>query len=366
MKKLAKISAALASLALLATGLIGCVDGHSDLDPLVDLSTATICGSINGWKNGEVLTANDDGSYYYDFEAKGTQENFALRGSDGWGVDYRSEDGANLLSEYVLDKEMELVPFNSVDCPPLKDLTPGDNYRITVKPSGASVFMTITHTGSNSAAFYVLDTTKGAVKFDYDGEKYTYVFKATSAAANILIWSSDNYYYVGDGVSEFKKDTKLETSEQPETTKFSGLETDGNYKITLTTDDKKTYSISIAENLIDISSGDIIGDLDGDGIPFSTATYNETANSWTIELAYKNSMSAWGGSNGKCHFKIRKTAGAWSGDYGYSDFEVGTLPTGVTYIEDDGNPTLSGLSEKTYELTFTGKFSKIKIDVTEK
>ena len=106
--------------------------------------------------------------------------------------------------------------------------------------------------------------------------------------------------------------------------------------------------------------------MDGDGIAFSTAEFDEAKNSWTIELAYKKSMTAWGGKDGTMHFKIRKKAGEWSGDYGYDDFETGTLPAGVTYIKDDGNPTLKGLSEKTYKITFTGNVKKIKIDVEEK
>ena len=190
MKKLLTFAASICVAALMFTG---CPSVHSELEPKIDLSTATICGSMEDWK-GSALTDNGDGTWAYKFIARGDQENFALRGSNSWGVDYRSADGSTLLPEYKMDEEMELVPFNSPDCPPLKGLVIGDEYTITVVPGSTAVKMTIAHTGSNIPSLYVLDENAGPVKIEYDGKQYKYpTVKATSDTISLQVWVNDTY-----------------------------------------------------------------------------------------------------------------------------------------------------------------------------
>ena len=176
MKKLLTFAASICAAALMFTG---CPSVHSDLDPKIDLSTATICGSMEDWK-GSALTDNGDGTWAYKFIARGDQENFALRGSNSWGVDYRSADGSTLLPEYKMDEEMELVPFNSPDCPPLKGLVKGDEYTITVVPGSTAVKMTIAHTGSKSDTLNIIKD--GLIStMDFDGDKtYSAVIRTTN------------------------------------------------------------------------------------------------------------------------------------------------------------------------------------------
>ena len=83
-------------------------------------------------------------------------------------------------------------------------------------------------------------------------------------------------------------------------------------------------------------------------------------------FTYSNSMTAWGGGTGTMHFKIRKIAGAWSGDWGYDGITTsGDLPSGVTYVQDDSNPCLKGLVDGTsYTLTFTASEDESSLTMT--
>ena len=360
MKKLNKLTAALASLALVAAAFTGCVNSYPDLSPLVDLSKATVCGSMNGWIDGETLTANDDGTYYYDFTAKGSQENFCLRGDNKWGVDYRSADGSTLLSEYLMDTEMELVPFNSPDCPPLTGLTTGDNYRITVRPSGSSVFMTITHTGSNSAAFYVFDPTDGLVSVDYDGSKYSYDFTATSTTQDIIFWSEGSYYttetdvVLGDAI-DFIEEEDISAA----TTTFSGLTVGKTYTVTLKTEDKgKTYKISLAKKFL-INCTIVSGSQFSDNS--ITWVLGDEAATATLEFTFDTSKTGWGSA----------TPWALHND-GWGDKYCGgaTVTAGSDFTElpnGGDNANFAGLENgKTYVLTLKADADKVYAKVIEK
>jgi len=97
--------------------------------------------------------------------------------------------------------------------------------------------------------------------------------------------------------------------------------------------------------------GDVIGDFDGNGIVLTKSGITATAS-----FTYANSMSAWGGGNGVCNWKIRKVAGSWpDGDYGFSAVTIGTLPAGVTAADGGGgNIQFKGLVDgTTYTINLT-------------
>ena len=104
--------------------------------------------------------------------------------------------------------------------------------------------------------------------------------------------------------------------------------------------------------------GDIIGDMNGDGIEVTTVG---TVSS--VSFTYANDMIAWGGGDGVCNFKIRKIAGEWSGDYGFAAVSIGSLPTGVTAADKGGNIMLSGLVDGT-KYTISVELTDVPITVS--
>lgn len=365
MKKLNKITLGLASLAFAAAALVGCADNNPDREPQVNLTTFYLRGNMNNWANDKIadgaLTANGDGTYSITYTAKAADDEFAIA-DEKWTVKFC--DGTSV----AVDGDNTELASGGKNAKVTGQI-PGNNYKMTIQPLSSSVIVKVELAGANVQTFYFDDENDGLQAFSYDGSKYTRSFTASAdGTSELVIFSEGKYYYSETAISGFKKEVTLKTAESKKTTTTPALTSNVSYKVIVTPDkDGETYTLAISENLIDISDGDFIGDANGDGIPFSEAEYNEAKNSWTFDVEYKNSMNAWGGGNGKLHFKIRKVAGDWSGgDYGFSGFVEGSLPTGVTFIEDDTNPTLSGLSEKTYLIEFVGNAANFTINVTEK
>ena len=120
-------------------------------------------------------------------------------------------------------------------------------------------------------------------------------------------------------------------------------------------------SVDSGSSDIDISRGDIIGDIAEDGLPLK-----ENNGAYiTDPFVYSNDMDAWGGGNGTCSFKIRKVAGAWDGDYGSTSVGADKLPNGIT-LGGDGNITLIGLVDgKKYHFELYVEDQKIKVSLLE-
>ena len=110
------------------------------------------------------------------------------------------------------------------------------------------------------------------------------------------------------------------------------------------------------------SVGDIVGDMNGDGMILSEIDLGKYK---TDSFTYSNAMCAWGGGNGICNFKIRKVAGTWEGDYGSECVKAGSLPAGVTLV-GDGNIVLSGLVDgKSYHFELVTLAPRITISLIE-
>lgn len=324
MKKLLTFAASICAAALMFTG---CPSVHSDLKPKIDLSTATICGSMEDWK-GSALTDNGDGTWAYKFIARGDQENFALRGSNSWGVDYRSADGSTLLPEYKMDEEMELVPLNSPDCPPLKGLVKGDEYTITVVPGTKAVKMTIAHTGSKSDTLNIIKD--GLIStMDFDGKKtYTAVIKTTNANEKFAIYNATKGKSIvvksvavgADAVTATLGDAAL-----IETDMAAAME----YKVTVVNDSE--IKISIEPNVFQAF-------LNG-GADWTDVALNNTSK---YELSYEFVMPAttgWGEAAGTVAFKLLSKAGNWD-SWIFADCEV---PLNSGYHESGADKNNNGL-----------------------
>ncbi len=326
MKKLLTFAASICAAALMFTG---CPSVHSDLDPKIDLSTATICGSMEDWK-GSALTDNGDGTWAYKFIARGDQENFALRGSNSWGVDYRSADGSTLLPEYKMDEEMELVPFNSPDCPPLKGLVKGDEYTITVVPGSTAVKMTIAHTGSKSDTLNIIKD--GLIStMDFDGDKtYTAVITTTNANEKFAIYNATKGKSIvvekvavgADAVTATLGDAALIATDMA-----AKME----YKVTVVNDSE--IKISIEPNVFQawIKGGNSA--WNGDVVLTNVSKY---------ELSYEFVMpetTGWGEAAGKLAFKLLSKPGNWD-SWIFADCEV---PLNSGYHESGANKNNNGL-----------------------
>lgn len=345
MKKLISLFAAL----LVAAGAMtvsSCATSH-DADPLVDLSSATICGSMEGW-NGSALTDNKDGTWSYKFKAKGSQENFALRGDSSWAVAYRSSNGSSLLSGYELDNEVELVAFNSPDCPALKGLIVGDEYTITVSPRSSSVVMKITHSGSNTPVFYVLDSATGSMnKMIYDGNVYTYDFTASETEEDLFVWSNDKYYSSTKSVTVGAEPAiALTSSDAVSSTKISGLEKKKDYLVSISEKDGE-YSVFVAKKC----PWFIVGGIKSDN-EFTRMSLTDKDGEFAYEFTFEDEMSGfWGSPIGAIDFVVTDGSGSWN-----KFFYDTNLTLGEDFVaagsDTSKNVRVTGLEkDKTYVIT---------------
>ena len=111
--------------------------------------------------------------------------------------------------------------------------------------------------------------------------------------------------------------------------------------------------------------GDVVGDMNGDGIVLAEMA-GVPGGYKTASFTYANDMTAWGGGNGTCNFKIRKVAGDWGGgDYGSTSVAADKLPDGVE-LGGEGNITITGLvAGKSYHFEMVTIAPTIKISLIE-
>ena len=112
--------------------------------------------------------------------------------------------------------------------------------------------------------------------------------------------------------------------------------------------------------------GDVIGDLDGDGIVLPALALVGGDFLSSVEFTYDNSMSAWDGGDGTMNFKVRKVAGDWGGgDYGLAD-GVAAPVVGGDFVELGGgeNITVTGLQNGTeYRITVKSTASAVSLKI---
>ena len=112
--------------------------------------------------------------------------------------------------------------------------------------------------------------------------------------------------------------------------------------------------------------GDVVGELDGDGIVLPALALVGGDFLSFVEFTYANTMSGWGGGDGTMNFKVRKVAGDWGGgDYGLAD-GVAAPVVGGDFVELGGsnNITVTGLQNGTkYRITVKSTASAVSLKI---
>ena len=235
MKKLNKIMAAFASLALSAAVFTGCVTDNPDLESLVDLSSFYLRGNMNNWCNDALtdgsLTENPDGTFTITYTAKSNPDEFAIADAT-WATKYCNG------TEVVVDGDFVELAAGGGNAK-VTGQVPGNNYKMTIQPLSSSVKVKVELAGSNIPSFYVLDTTKGLVEMPYDGKSYTYYMApAVNATENVVIWS-EGKYYTGSVKFQDTKEIELKAEDEVGYLAVTSLAADDLVKLVLTVTDKK-------------------------------------------------------------------------------------------------------------------------------
>ncbi len=234
MKKIISLFAAL----LVAAGAMtvtSCATSH-DESPIVDLSTFYLRGNMNDWANNSLedgkMTANPDGSYSITYTAKAADDEFAIANS-GWSVKYCNGTSVTVGAETAT--VLESNGGNAV----VKGQTPGNNYKMTVIPAETNVSVKVELAGSNVPDFYILDTTTGLTKMEYDGKSYIYAFEASDVSETLTVWSKDKYYGGEISYNADNPTSKSLTSEKdPKSISVSGLTKGDSLKLVLNVSDE--------------------------------------------------------------------------------------------------------------------------------
>lgn len=339
MKKIISLFAAL----LVAAGAItvtSCATSH-DESPIVDLSTFYLRGNMNNWANDSIedgkMTANPDGSYSITYTAKAADDEFAIANS-GWSVKYCNG------TSVTVGAETATVLGNNGGNAVVKGQTPGNNYKMTVIPAETNVSVKVELAGSNVPDFYILDTTTGLNKMEYDGTSYTTTYKATAVTGSICVWSKDKYYTASNVA--LKTATTLTAASGAGNIDFTGLSANTEYNVSIAKDGDD-YKVTVTKLCPYWMVGAI--NYNGDNV-FTRMEATDTDGEYTYTFKYNSDMSKnWGSPADGVAFKITDGNGSWNAKICGVKIKLGEdfVSSGT-----DGNAELSGLEkDKEYVIT---------------
>lgn len=340
MKKIISLFAAL----LVAAGAMtvtSCATSH-DESPIVDLSTFYLRGNMNDWANNSLddgkMTANADGSYSITYTAKAADDEFAIADS-GWSVKYCNGTSVTVGAETAT--VLESNGGNAV----VKGQTPGNNYKLTVIPGSTSVSVKVELAGSNVPDFYILNTTTGLKKMEYDGTSYATTYKATAATGSICVWSKDKYYTASNVA--LKTATTLTAASDAGTIDFAGLSSDTEYNVSITKDGDD-YKVTVTKLCPYWMVGAI--NYNGNNV-FTRMEATDTDGEYTYTFKYNSDMSKnWGSPADGVAFKITDGNNSWNAKI--CDVKIKLGEDFVSSGAGDGNAELSGLEkDKEYVIT---------------
>ena len=170
------------------------------------------------------------------------------------------------------------------------------------------------------------------------------------------VWGQDTAASVG-----IDSDSVSLKFNSEKTVKVKNLKVGSRYKIILEKDnDAFTLSAKvILVPLADYSGSDLVGDMGNDGIAFT----KDSDGNYYVDFTYLNSWNGWGGGDGKLVFAIRFVAGDWGGGQTkYAYFTDASLPEGYKYIENSGNPAITGMIDgQKYRITFIPGYGDAKL-----
>lgn len=338
MKKIISLFAAL----LVAAGAMtvtSCATSH-DESPIVDLSTFYLRGNMNNWANDSIedgkMTANPDGSYSIAYTAKAVNDEFAVANS-GWSVKYCGKDIA------VGGESTELIS-GAKDNAKVMGQIPGNNYKLTVIPGSTTVSVKVELAGSNVPDFYILDTTTGLNKMEYDGTSYTTTYKATAVTGSICVWSKDKYYTASNVA--LKTATTLTAASDAGNIDFTGLSANTEYNVSIAKDGDD-YKVTVTKLCPYWMVGAI--NYNGNNV-FTRMEATDTDGEYTYTFKYNSDMSKnWGSPADGVAFKITDGNGSWNAKICGVKIKLGEdfVSSGT-----DGNAELSGLEkDKDYVIT---------------
>lgn len=340
MKKIISLFAAL----LVAAGAMtvtSCATSH-DESPIVDLSTFYLRGNMNNWANDSIedgkMTANPDGSYSITYTAKAADDEFAIANS-GWSVKYCNGTSVKVGAETAT------VLGNNGGNAVVKGQTPGNNYKMTVIPAETNVSVKVELAGSNVPDFYILDTTTGLNKMEYDGTSYTTTYKATAVTGSICVWSKDKYYTASNVA--LKTATTLTAASDAGNIDFTGLSANTEYNVSIAKDGDD-YKVTVTKLCPYWMVGAI--NYNGDNV-FTRMEATDTDGEYTYTFKYNSDMSKnWGSPADGVAFKITDGNGSWNAKI--CDVKIKLGEDFVSSGTGDGNAELSGLEkDKDYVIT---------------
>ncbi len=339
MKKIISLFAAL----LVAAGAMtvtSCATSH-DESPIVDLSTFYLRGNMNNWANDSIedgkMTANPDGSYSIAYTAKAVNDEFAVANS-GWSVKYCGKDIA------VGGESTELIS-GAKDNAKVTGQIPGNNYKLTVIPGSTTVSVKVELAGSNVPDFYILDTTTGLNKMEYDGTSYTTTYKATAVTGSICVWSKDKYYTASNVA--LKTATTLTAASDAGNIDFTGLSANTEYNVSIAKDGDD-YKVTVTK----LCPYWMVGAINYNGANvFTRMEATATDGEYTYTFKYNSDMSKnWGSPADGVAFKITDGNGSWNAKI--KDVKIKLGEDFVSSGTGDGNAELSGLEkDKEYVIT---------------
>lgn len=339
MKKIISLFAAL----LVAAGAMtvtSCATSH-DESPIVDLSTFYLRGNMNNWANDSLddgkMTANPDGSYSITYTAKAADDEFAIANS-GWSVKYCNGTSVKVGAETAT------VLGNNGGNAVVKGQTPGNNYKMTVIPAETNVSVKVELAGSNVPDFYILDTTTGLNKMEYDGTSYTTTYKATAVTGSICVWSKDKYYTASNVA--LKTATTLTAASDAGNIDFTGLSANTEYNVSIAKDGDD-YKVTVTKLCPYWMVGAI--NYNGNNV-FTRMEATDTDGEYTYTFKYNSDMSKnWGSPADGVAFKITDGNGSWNAKICGVKIKLGEdfVSSGT-----DGNAELLGLEkDKDYVIT---------------
>ncbi len=340
MKKIISLFAAL----LVAAGAMtvtSCATSH-DESPIVDLSTFYLRGNMNDWANNSLddgkMTANPDGSYSITYTAKAADDEFAIANS-GWSVKY-----CNGTSVTVGAETATVLGSNGGNAV-VKGQTPGNNYKMTVIPAETNVSVKVELAGSNVPDFYILDTTSGLKKMEYDGTSYTTTYKATSTTGSICVWSKDKYFTASNVA--LKTATSLTETSTAGNIGLAGLAIGTEYNVSIAKDGD-AYKVTVTKLCPYWMVGAINFTVDN---VFTRMEATDTDGEYTYTFKYNSAMSKnWSSPADGVAFKITDGNGSWNAKI--CDVKIKLEEDFVSSGAGNGNAELSGLEEdKEYVIT---------------
>lgn len=175
------------------------------------------------------------------------------------------------------------------------------------------------------------------------------------------VWGQDTAASVGIDSDSVSLKFNSEKTETVKTVKVKNLKVGSCYKFILEKDnDAFTLSAKvILVPLADYSGSDLVGDMGNDGIAFT----KDSDGNYYVDFTYLNSWNGWAGGDGKLVFAIRFVAGDWGGGQTkYAYFTDASLPEGYKYIENSGNPAITGMIDgQKYRITFIPGYGDAKL-----